>query len=264
MSVTVFALFYGDHLTLAQRLTASLTRLLDRNSPATELRFGLNAVSAETCDYLRQWALQQAVPTRLYHCQENVGKYPLMRRMFRSPEIRDSFDIEAKLLWFDDDSYVLPIDTAEWWQRWRVATDRHKLCGQIWHWPLKRGQQLWLNTQPWFAPQHLVTLKGKPAIRFSQGAGWSAQLQALLQLDWPIPELYHTGGDSLLGLRVACAGWTIGQFDYGLCINCDSIGRKSKASRRGMNPQPIGYNYPQTPVRLPDHQFHCHVEEIAC
>lgn len=266
MRAVLMALFYGEHAGLARQLLDSWTsRLDDPACPVDEIRLGLSEVPRNsrqdpgTYDTVVAWAERRRQYVRVYDFPTNPGKYPAMRRMLRTPEL--SFPGKGKLIWCDDDTFMLPDDNAAWWQAWTAAASASDLCGQTWLWPLKRGQLAWLQTQPWFDAGKLhAQINKSVAIKFVQGAFWTASLDTLYAIDWPITELWHNGGDSLLSLRVRCAGGAVTQFDRSVCINCGYAARQSGARRRGLNTRPIGYDYPNTPIQIPDHNFPCTVE----
>jgi hypothetical protein len=245
-------LLYGDHSALTVRLLQSLSDLLAaKDSQLVEVRFGLNAVAASTRDLVRAWTLQASVPVQLL-LADNVGKYPMMRRLLRLPAAA-TLSSNVKAIWFDDDAYVEPAD--DWWVRW-AAAQQADVTGKIYNWYMQPGQLNWYRDQPWYRhdiPVHRS--RNRDAVLFVQGSFWTAGLQYLLDLDWPILQLYHNGGDSLLGLRVRHAGGTLGAFSYGVRVNCRLDGKEDLSVRRGISTRPLGYNYPDEPVVVPDHSF---------
>ena len=57
--------------------------------------------------------------------------------------------------------------------------------------------------------------------------------------DWPIPQLHHRGGDTLLGALIHQQGCAVARFNKDVWINADEAGRPSKARRRGMDAAPL-------------------------
>ena len=80
---SVCAVLYGDHLPLARKLLESLRV----NAHVANIRLGLNSVSDQTRNYVHAWAADQvrAQPVFIFEPEDNqnIGKYPLMRQLFR-------------------------------------------------------------------------------------------------------------------------------------------------------------------------------------
>ncbi len=246
-------LLYGDHTAFAARLLQSLSDLLAADgNRIVEIRCGLNAATTPTRDLVHAWALRASLPVQLLQA-DNVGKYPMMRHLLRLPAAAPH-SINVKAIWFDDDAYVQA--TPGWWEAWADACQQADVVGKIYHWYVQPGQREWYRTQPWYRAELPATLHNRrDVVKFVQGSFWTAGLQYLLELNWPIPELYHNGGDSLLGLRVLHAGGKLGAFSRGVRVNCSLDGREDRSQRRGLDTRPLGYGYPTQPIIVPDHAF---------
>jgi hypothetical protein len=189
---SVCSVLYGDFPALAAKLLGSLAQ-----SPCREVsdyRFGLNAVSQATHDLVLDFCSRQAVPCHLYCPPQNVGKYPLLRRMLYD----EDRPVACWLMWFDDDSYLDEQCGDNWWQG--VAQElrgSNALLLGVPHRIKQRGaQHLGIQAQPWYTGQPV-----NPGHRFlfAQGAWWVAESAFLRDWNYPFPEIFHNGGDSILG-----------------------------------------------------------------
>jgi hypothetical protein len=234
---TLCVLCHGDYPYLAKRCLDSISRQLD---PAyiAEIRVGLNAVSPATAELIFEWADVRGARSILYDDRENIGKYPMMRRMFYDSDypLRTPY-----VWWFDDDSYVLPHDfnLLRGALDWMAGAD---LMGQRWCMALRGGQQAWIESQPWY-----TGIPVPKKICFPQGACWVARVDKLKEVDYPWPELNHQGGDLMLGAVAAQQCWATHWWGkrIPLAINADEAGRDSRAARRGLSGKttPIGVDY---------------------
>jgi hypothetical protein len=217
----VLALFYGDHPELAQRCGWTLRALW--NTGRVDLRIGLNEVSARSRAVLD--ALLPGVP--MERADPQIYKSPMMRRLLAG------YSGDAThMMWFDDDSCLLPgVDAAAWLQAVaaRAATLRGSM-GSLYTQPLTEAQRAWTLRQPWAT--------GRPVpqeVLFNTG-GWKVvPLELMRRFDWPFPALMHAGSDLSLGLLLQQLGLGPEQFRVGLAINADGALRESAAPRRGVN-----------------------------
>lgn len=187
---SVCAVLYGDHPQLARRLLNSL----ESHAYVQDFRLGLNAVCDETKEVVVAWALQQMHRCPVYTYEEdmglNLGKYPLMRQMFRDRTPAD------KIMWFDDDSYLDHTTGVPWWHR-IAEHSRGILQLGVPHYIQQRGRQHEVIVrQPWYNNK---PVDAKHRYRFATGGWWVADTAFLLQWNYPFPALYHNGGDSILG-----------------------------------------------------------------
>lgn len=214
---SVCAVIYGDHLPLAEKLLDSLRF----NSHVEDIRLGLNSVSPATLSYVHSWAQEQmrVQPVLIFEPTENrnVGKYPLMRQMFRYGEIAD------RIMWFDDDSYLDPTAGLKWWDAADAVSSKATQVGSI-HLIMQRGRQFEvIEQQPWF--------RGKPVnkrhrFKFITGGWWIAQTKYLKQWDYPFPALYHNGGDSILGELIRQQGKKLQSFPGHMQCHCEACSKK--------------------------------------
>lgn len=244
MSFTVCVLIYGDFPHLARRCLSSLLASGMPVDIVDGVRVGLHEVGPRTLEELE--ILQEfPVPVHTFEPDNgNVYKYPTMRKMLRAELSYES----SHVMWFDDDSY-LDADSSTWWNEVDEAARQADMLGQPWHLGLNDNMWKWYQTQPWFNPY-----VGRPKrIRFAQGAWWCLKRSIIDELNWPIPELRHCGGDSLLGEVLRHKGYKITHFDRGVRINACNEGRHSKSARRGYSERVIGWTYDGTPYPT-DHQ----------
>lgn len=206
MRCSVCVLLYGDHLDLARRCLSSLDGV-ERAGPIADVRLGFNDACAETVDYASRWARERGVPVYGFTPVRfegdsvrgaNVGKYPLMRRMFYPAALPALAEL---VFWFDDDSFVPP---REGWLG-EIAgffdDGETVLAGEPWR-AVYRGAQLeGYRSLPWFTGRP-ESVPGGPSRSFAQGGGWQARTRFLTWWDYPFPELRHNGGDVALGRLV--------------------------------------------------------------
>jgi len=210
---SVCALFYGDYPDLAKRLLDSLRV----NEYVQDFRFGLNQVGHKTLDYIHSWSLQQYHQQKVYVYTEangaNIGKYPLMRQMFRDRTVA------RRIMWFDDDSYVDSSAGKEWWSR-AYELSRNKIQVGAVHLIMQRNKQYEvIQQQSWFTGK---VINAKHRFEFATGGWWIADSSFLLQWDYPFPALYHNGGDSILGELLRQQGHSVTRFPGGVQCHCES------------------------------------------
>jgi hypothetical protein len=87
---------------------------------------------------------------------------------------------------------------------------------------------------PWYTGK---AVPAKPS--FVTGGWWLAKTEFLSLWDYPFPELYHNGGDTILGEVCRQQGLALGKFKKGVLINnhIDSAPKKrlfARANRRGI------------------------------
>lgn len=256
--VSVCVLLYGDHPELARRCLGTLGVALSAGvRHVQDVRVGLNYVSDRTRRFQEEWAQEYWDKHRFrvisYVPDRRVGKYPLMRRMFY-----DEDDPLAELaMWFDDDTFFRS-HPSEWWSDIMARMESCHMIGQHrWHMPVQGNQWEWVKTQPWYnsAVGMPGKLHGKFVFKFCQGAWWVIRRTVLHDLNWPIPELNHNGGDSMLGEALRHRGCVVGDYDKGLRINADGNGKHSGAKRRGMSEPVIGKHYKGKPLPTDHHDF---------
>lgn len=257
-AISVCALLYGNYPDLAQRCLNSIYAT-GPSSVVADFRIAMHDVCFETRSFVTEWALrirrEWQKPVYLIVPTDNVFKYPTMRLLLWGNGRPGHTPISPLVMWFDDDSY-LSTTNPSFWDNVLTPFIRDTGCamiGQIWYWPLQGQQRRWLKTQPWYRKD----LGQAERIRFCQGAWWVARTDVLHAANWPIPELRHCGGDSLLGEVLRQGHWTLAPFDTGVRINADKDGKHSWSRRRGHNERPIGAEYDGEPLPTDHHDFSC-------
>lgn len=216
-SFCVCALFYGDYPAYAERCLGSLVNSSFAGF-VTDFRFGLNAVGTKTHDLVQEAArsLATTVPVRIFEPEGggNIGKYPLMRAMLYD---KQSAPLAPYVMWFDDDSWLTDGAPA-WWRSARAALSprRAVIAGDVWRLTVgfRPGQAEGIKRQPWYADKGIPV---KPS--FVTGGWWLAKTEFLSLWDYPFPELYHNGGDTILGELCRQQGREIVKFKKGVVIN---------------------------------------------
>lgn len=265
MTFSVGVLLYGDHPQLARRCLSSLVASGLSGKFVQDVRLALNNVSEETHRFVHEQAIPQltacGIPVFVYttEARDDIGKYPLMRRMLYSPPAA------SRWMWFDDDSWLLPSVSQDWWQA--VADKQATLLGQPW-WIRARGNQTdWIRKQSWCTVE--------PASRqykflFATGGWWVADTYFLYSWNYPFPELYHSGGDSILGELVRQQSGKLVTFYDGVVINGrdpslpGSVYKQKETPSRGSGRrkrQYVGEDYsPDLAYSLSHQEFSCRVE----
>ena len=239
---TVCGLFYGNHPEIADRCLETFERTLARGIPVADIRFALNQVCDHTARKVESFLVKASrlgIPGRLFSSEENRCKYPVMRRMFRQSDR----PLAPWVMWFDDDTWWGPGATPDWWQEVTKAATGKLQIGQIWTTPLSlTRQRFFLLTQPWWDGSLPVRVnsRGEPITRFCQGAWWVLHRGVIEKYDWPVPELRHNGGDSMLGELLYRQGLRVGEFSKHLHINAGPSGRRSSSPRRGVTSHYLG------------------------
>jgi hypothetical protein len=215
---SVCVLLYGNYANLAKKLLSSLVN----NSNVVDFRIGLNEVCAETKDYVQSWALQRMHSTPVYIYEENegrnIGKYPLMRAMFK-----DSYPLAKKVMWFDDDSYVDHRAGKAWWDATAIASQNKTQIGSV-HIIIQRGKQYEvIQQQPWY---NRKVMNHRHRFQFATGGWWVTDSSFLLKWDYPFPAIYHNGGDSILGELIRQQNATLYNYSQGVKCHCESCVKK--------------------------------------
>lgn len=246
--ITICALFFNSYTDLARRCLDSICKGLADNGGqfVQELRFGLNVPSLKLAGMVMDWAQrirdQFGIRCVLFDAPKNKYKYPMMRRMFFQRPLETEY-----VMWFDDDSFLVDPLPKRWWATVFAEARSHDMIGQHWLMPVQGNQLEWIKTQPWFNPNVQLrppkSGKGKPAFEFCQGAWWVIRTSVLQKYDWPIKEIRHNGGDSMLGELFRHQGLRMGRFYGGVRINADEKGRHSKSKRRGHSENRVGWDF---------------------
>jgi hypothetical protein len=219
---SVCAILYGDYPNLAKDLLSSFRY----TAHIQDIRLGLNAVSKETKEYVEGWATKQmkSCPVYLYEEEQgkNLGKYPLMRQMFKDRQLA------SKTMWFDDDSF-LDATYTDWWDKALILSKQHTQVGAL-HKMVQHGRQHEVVIkQPWFTGK---PFNARSLYVFATGGWWVADTAFLAKWDYPFADLYHNGGDSILGEVVRQQGGSLGEYHKGVqcyCENCQKTNIKLNA-----------------------------------
>ena len=262
MNLSICSLLYGDHRDLAMRCLGSLTLsgVAGVQANVKDIRVGMNQICDTTRTYVELWATKVSQSCKFPVITfERLGstrptKYPMMRRMFYLPD----YPLGDYVMWFDDDSYVVPRkkEPQTWWEDIFSLMGDCDLLGQGWERPLSGRQRFWIYRQPWFDPE----LGFPNKLKFCQGAWWCARSSLLSEADYPFEELQHNGGDSMLGEMARHKSWRIKYVpnDYeDVRINADEVGNHSAAIRRGItDDKDIGVLITKSNLPRPDyHSF---------
>jgi hypothetical protein len=238
MEFTVFALFYGDHPELAQRCLDSL-----RGLPYTtaELRIGLNAVpdTSKTQDIVRSMVEDRHLDaSNVYESTENIYKYPMMRRMFHDP---DNPILTPHIMWFDDDSFFRTDEITRmdlWFSALSTHMEKASMLGAVYKLGLSGNQRAFIEDQEWYNDKPVGD-----SFTFITGGWWCLRADIVKEFDWPVADLAHRGGDTLLGELLRQHDHTLKHFTRNVAINADSDGNQCKAPRRGFDSPPVGHDY---------------------
>ena len=182
---------YGNYPHLGKRFLQSL----DTYTPSElfTLRIGLNAVCHETMRLVEDYK-QQRPETLILESKENLGKAPMMRRLFHETPIETPWT-----LWFDDDSHPIRSD-------WLTS-----LAMQIAYRPeiSMFGKKCLLNADDealeliraadWYQNRPWLERDQVPYFDFVTGGYWAIRTAVIHQLDWPDRRLVHYVDDYAMG-----------------------------------------------------------------
>ncbi len=248
---SVCLLAYGDYPALAQQALGSILRTAAADL-IQDIRIGFNAVSLATRRAVREtvahhWSLQRQVIFVQEQGGRNVGKYPLMRRLFYDPKLPPLADF---VMWFDDDSHITALNGAAWWRDVYNIMQDCDLLGAGYRIRMRGQQHEWIARQLWCVQRPLP----RRVMHFCTGGWWTARSDRLKMWNYPFPELHHNGGDSLLGELARQRSWRVRRnfADKGVAINAGLSATINAAPRRGIKSLWPG-EVPGTP--LPDHSF---------
>lgn len=231
--VTICALTYGEHATLARRVIDSIRQYCPR--PEYRLVVGANSVGNESRRLLAEWQ-EQGVIDELVASPVNLGKSGMMRRLFEF--------VETELIWwFDDDSYIEePGAFARWVQTALASPATTVLWGepQFCEHPFlftdsaDREAVEFVRQAAWFRglPPPSWRSGGKGEFNlwgrglgdgrwlFVSGGCFMIRSSAVRVMAWPDPRLFVVAEDIMLGEAVRQQGWEFaGIHPLGVAIN---------------------------------------------
>lgn len=258
--LNICALTCLDYAEQASRCLESIVRQVSENPDVvSDVRIAVNRGTERNIALCRGISLQlQSLGVTSYvYLSDSQFKYPTMRRLFHDP----ARPLADAVMWFDDDSYIDAAAPATWLGDVTARASECDMLGQRWHLPVRGNRAAFIRAQPWYNPQVEMKLKTP----FCQGAWWVLRSSRIAQFNWPIPELKHCGGDSLLGELARHQRFNIQLFDEYLHINADELGRHSKAARRGYTEKELGVVYdPKIPIDTSHQNVTVVVEEALC
>ena len=223
-------LLYGDYPQLADRCLNSLIPHL-HGTACKELRIGLNEIGAETRDIVQVVQGANFTKTTCFESRPQIGKYPMMRRMFYEQPLTTSH-----VMWFDDDSFVEP-SNANFIRLVLQKIGAAPMLGRRYATHFRPGHAALISQQPWFARDAsgapLRPIREGQQVLFPVGGWWVGRTDFLQQYDWPIPSLVHLGGDYLLGELLRQQALDCVHYSTGVRINANQAGDPAKAPRRG-------------------------------
>lgn len=263
-NLTVAVLLYGDHFDLHRRCLKSLYETCTRD---IELRIGLNQVGDQTLSLLDgmfadhpgglgawldglddNWGWMQSEGFLCFDRirffakgRKNVGKYPMMRKMFAQDPNRMFPDLPfGPVVWLDDDTWFE--SGSEWLELvsgLMTGEDPAQYVGVPYRVNYDAGEVDAVKAMPWYSGVEIETEKRgrimRPCVTFATGGFVGLRTELIRRLDWPPACLHHNGGDTLLGQAVRQArvkhAW-IRPREHGIRVN--------DAPRRGISERPYG------------------------
>jgi hypothetical protein len=219
----VFALLYGNHSDLHQRILTGLMRTLPADVP---IELWCNQV----CDSTRQF-IESNARFKVTFSAENVPKYKAMRKLFEPFRLGQRPEYNW-VIWFDDDT---TFSDDGWFNKavQHLEMRANPCCmGQVWYVNTLPGQLDFFRVASWHKGRPERIINNKPGRFFATGSYWWLKVNTLKALDWPDPRLSHNGGDTLLGEALWQQGLEVLNFSQGVSPN--------KAARRGLNETPAG------------------------
>jgi len=223
--VTLCVLLYGNYDELHKRCLASI--LATTNNRQVEIRVGGNQLCHTTVTYLNQLKALNEIQ-HLDLADENRKKYPVMRKLFRDPELTTNW-----VIWFDDDTMCNKDD------RWlgkmaQVAIDNYasgcRVIGPSYRYTAWSPQwEQFCKSAPWYSGREWPVSDGKIKPGFLTGSFWMGHVPTIIDLDIPDPRIGHNKGDVTVGCQFYQGGWTL----CGFSTNRDVV-NWSSVPRRGI------------------------------
>jgi GT2 family glycosyltransferase len=231
--VTLCVLVYGDYEWLARRVLDSIQHHCARIE--YQLVVGANATSRQTLALLRDRARTGQID-RLLTSRENLGKCPMMQRMFEG--------LQTDLMWwFDDDSYLTQTGAFHAWLDHVkssppniVQWGQEAVCWEPQDFTTLEDARGFVRSAAWYRglppPDWRPGGKGEFDLhgqglgdgrwRFILGGCWLMRAGALQTLEWPDRRLVRLGDDVFLGEAIRQRGWSIANIGTpGVCLNTE-------------------------------------------
>lgn len=199
---------------------------LERLQPAT-MRTEL-ASDTLTRVYLRT---AEGLLVRAWRSEENLYKEPMARLLYYDVPLDTEY-----VVWFDDDSFVLP----GWWEELQpFLVAGYDYIGQPWWVDYLPGQEEMIKHQPWYRDVLFELREGRCGVHFMTGGFIVVRSDSLrqanfpdIQFTWKGDNLKQYGGDTLLGEIARQLGWRQASHYENVMVNVDLEGRHP-APRRG-------------------------------
>ena len=211
--MTAFVLLYGDYPELAKQFLEHW----NRNAFGLPLRVGMNGCGEATRRRVRESTACGGGCIQVLESETNLGKAPMMRRMFRSWPIHSEW-----IVWFDDDSFPF---RADWESSLRVAIAAQPeaaMLGVPAEVTMDVRMARWVESAPWYRGVPWLGEVGGEGLRrieFILGGFWVLRTEWIWRLDWPDARLGHFGDDVALGEAIRQQGGKLGFFRSGVRID---------------------------------------------
>jgi len=202
--VTICVLLYGDYYDLHR----SCINAILSSVPAArmELRVAANEPCLDTKEYLRRLHAEGKI-FKVYINEENIKKYPAMRKMFQDKEnpIKDNY-----VMWFDDDT--IADRDAQWFVKLCATINtnhenNYRYYGPRMIWNFSQPQIEWIKSRPWYRHRNFQMKNGLESpnaskVIFAPGGFFAAEMAAIRRADVPDVDIGHNGGDYMVGAQL--------------------------------------------------------------
>jgi hypothetical protein len=237
--ITICVLLYGDYPALATRCINSIRD--NSNRDQYTLIVGMN----ECCEETTKFVNTEIDADVIIHSKKNIGKDPMMRRMFQFVETQ-------WMWWFDDDSYITDKQALSARLELIEKFPNVSMFGHMFFFGSQSnfnyGTDIkpWIKEQPWYKGRPLpcgvssylpdFNVDGNDdRWFFITGGSWIADIEVLRKLDFPQTNLLKRNDDVILAEMFR-------QNDYVL-QDCGAIHMKiNDAPRRGIGEDAATFN----------------------
>lgn len=209
--ICICILFYGSepqHFALAQKVLNAQMEMLA--SLGAFFVFGCNAVGAETKALIETARRGAYSNSAVVTSEENILKYPMMRRMFvRIPEHTNV------CIWFDHDSRLVAEDVLRWVERVKQQLKDNDVLGSV---DKLAVTEMAANTANalWGFDQNIPAYVPVP-----NPSWWASSAVATLTREWPPADLGQKLGHVLFGEFIRRRSLRLAHFrdDVGINVN---------------------------------------------